>query len=167
MFVKNGYTLVEWLISFFLVIFVVTLLFQFSTHVNSKLAAISKKSNLFTEVFAAVDAVTRKLYCAPCQTKFWKDLRKDSLVWHDPIEKKDFGWLFQKNQLFFVTGTFSNALWKRKRKNLVARNIESWKFIPHKKAERITAIDCEVLMRISNKEYRCKRRIGLRNRCFS
>jgi len=163
----KGFTIVEWLVSFFLVIFIVTCLFQFSASVNSKINDISKKSNKLTEIFSALDTMTRKIYSAPCQIDNWKNINETNLVWHDSIEKKDVGWLFEKEKLFFVTGTWKEGRWYKKRRNMVANNIVSLQFTPKKNKRLVKSIQYCLKTKIKNKIHTFEREIFIRNRFIS
>jgi len=164
---KKGFTIVEWLISFFLVIFITTCLFQFSAFIHSKIGDISKESNMLTETFSALDTMARKIHCAPCHVDNWKFISETSLAWHSSIEKKDIGWLLEKGKLFFVTGTWKDGKWKKKRRNIVASNITSLQFVSHKNRKFITSIKCILKTKTKDKIYTFEREMVIRNRLVS
>jgi len=164
---KEGFTLIEWLVSFALIIFIATLLFQFSALLQIKINKSSTISNHLSEIFSAVDLISRKIYAAPIKKEKWKKISKEQIVWHDHPTKKEAGWIFENEKIFFFTGTYQDGRWKIKRKNLVASNIKKVVFKVNIVDDFVRSIHFLLESKIKDKVYLFERDIVMRNRFLS
>ncbi|MFC1842296.1 PilW family protein [Candidatus Dependentiae bacterium] len=159
---KNGFTIIEWLISFFITLLMVTLVFQFSSQFYSRLLVRSQLTNAFSESYAALDHISRHISQAPAQKNKW-DIDYSSgatLKWYDQERETKIGYIFKNQKIYFVVN---------KRKNIMACNIKSLYFSPIIVGGQIKSIKCEITFfnnnfLSNNKIKKLERLIALKNR---
>lgn len=151
-------TVIEWLISFFITILIVIVVFQLSAKIYSNLLRGSQFNNLFAENYSALEHISRTISGAPHQKNKWSKFGDREVVWWDQLQKKNIGYKYEKKKIFFLVG---------KRKNLIATNISNFKLTPNIDNidnNEIKSIKCFVEFEIKNKSCSFKRLICLKNR---
>jgi len=162
---KKGFTLIEWLISFSLVLFIVISVFQMAATFTKNFCVISKKCDLCSELCAAFDSMVRNLYNAPCLQCNWKKIGEKEVVWHNDHKNIDEGWLFKNERLFSIKGLYEcGGGWQKRRKNLVACNVKSFEILPEYSKGIVSIIKCKLEGEIESEYYTFKRTIAIRNR---
>jgi len=161
---KNGFTIIEWLVSFFLFLLVTTFAFQIVTRVHANLYRYGKRSHYAAQLYAALDVLRRKVYQAPSEKSKWKKISDSELIWYDERENLDVGWFVEKEQFFMATGLYEQDRWKKRRRNLIAKNIRTIKFDNHANENNIKSIRILLEGECEGKKYNFERIMALRNR---
>jgi len=164
--VKKGFSLIEWIISLSILVLLISYALQFFVVSASRLYSGCQNGVVCSELCSAFDTVVRYIYSAPCDSKKWKGLQKGKQVWHDANKKRDVGCLFENGNLFLVVGTYIKGTWKKRRKNLLVRNIKRFELIPHIKKKIVRSVTCIIEGECNGRIYTFKRTTNLRNRCM-
>ena len=151
---KRGFTILEWVISFFITVTILTVVFQFSAKIYSQLIGSSRFNAMFSDVTVALDAMTKNIFQAPAEKNKWKKISSIHIMWKDEQTKTVVGYLYEKQNLFFVKG---------KRKNVIARNLKNVKFAATVEREEIKSIRCVIAFSCHQKKYTVDRLIILKN----
>ena len=151
---KKGFTIIEWLISFFITLLVLTLVFQFSAKIYSQLLRSSRYNTMFTDITVALDAMSIHIFQAPDEMSAWKQIAPVQLLWVDQKSKTACGYLYEKNTLFFIKG---------KRKNILMRNLEDVTFIVQHTKDVVQSVRCAVLFSYNKKIHTIRRLIIIKN----
>ena len=140
MFNSKGFLLVEYLLYFLLLLFLVMIVFQFSSSMYQCLIISSQRCNKMIALCAAQDLLVRDLQSAPAEKTRWKKIAKSLLIWQG--KKNDIGWMLDGEKLFRLEGTYSTSrgLWLKKIKSLVANNITQLTFDVHMHSVMNTSI---------------------------
>jgi len=108
----------------------------------------ARRARQLAEVYTAADLFARDIRSAPSGYGCWKVLHTQELVWLQGVGA--LGWLYKKNKLWRVSGTYDEmrGTWSKKAKTLVARKLESCRFLPRRRFDRgnegIAAFDLEL-----------------------
>ncbi len=126
----EGFTMIEWTIYFFLVMVVVTGIFQYVAGVRQHLVGLAQQSSALSQLSAAQDACVRDLSAAPNNIDQWHELGPASLAWHSgqtmccwAVEE---GMLVRREKNFDVT----KKVWRSAHKSVVARGHVELKAVP-------------------------------------
>ncbi len=128
--IAQGFTIIEWLIYFFLISFVLTGIFHFAFTIHQNVVQTEGRSTLLLSLSIAHDVVARDLAVAPGSLERWKNFQGDFISW-----KQDEREIFlgkEKESLVRTERKFNRKLnkWGKKTKSLLARHITSVKFHP-------------------------------------
>jgi len=159
---QKGFTLIEWLIYFFLITSVLTGIFHFATTMQQRLISFSKTSGMMCQLCAAHDALAHDIARAPSDVACWEQpIGPTSLCWKQGNKK--IRWeLHKKNLRRIETKIKSKA-------SLVARNVSELLFVPHYKklvghGNGICSITCIVKQEVEGQTQKVERNITLKNR---
>jgi len=163
--VKKGFSIIEWLISFFLILLILTSVFQSCVVMNKHLLKTSKSAYKCAELCSAFDMVVRYISSAPFQPNVWKKLSRNELIWHDKALHADIGCCIENRNIFIIKGTYVNGAWHKKRRNLIARNIDRFDFYPHyAKKNLLCNIRLVLEAECEGKSYTFERIVYIQNR---
>ena len=164
---KGGFTIIEWLTSFFATLVILTVVFQFSAQMYARLLQNAKHNARFTEVSVALDTMSKQIAQAPGPKSRWKKISKNLLVWHDEDANMDIGYFYEKKKLFFVTGSYVGDDWKRKRKNIIANHLEKCELSVVIDHAMVTSVRCRVTFLGKKKPRTLERVMLVKNRVIS
>lgn len=116
----HGFTLIEWLVYFFLIITVLTGIFHFVATTQQQVIKLGKGSRMISQLSAAQDLLARDIASSPAMQNQWKQIGPDALSWKQGDEK--ISWSLQKKNLY---RTKSGS-----RKSVVARGLLRAEFVP-------------------------------------
>jgi hypothetical protein len=172
---RTGFTIIEALVSFFITILLVSLVFQFSAKFYSSLLERSKFNSIYLENYSALDHIVRNVSQASCNKVDWKKISTDQIIWHDSENKIDMGYIMQDQNLYFITGSYMGDSWSNNRRNLLSactkeikfsKNIRVGGFEGDSNQGFISSIACTIVFNMKNRSYELKRVIGLKNGAF-
>jgi hypothetical protein len=174
---KPGFTIIEALISFFITILLVSLVFQFSARFYSNLLERSKFNSIFLENYSDLDHIVRNVSQAPCNKENWLKISPAQIIWRDIENGVDMGYVMQDKNLYFVTGNYARDSWSKHRKSLLSSCTKEIKFVKNRSlldpSDRESKpgyigsiVCCVVFIDVKNKSYELKRVIGLKNGVF-
>jgi len=166
----SGFTIIEWLIYFFLITTVLTGIFHFVATTQQKLLHLSKKSSAVAQLCGALDALVHDLATAPTDLQKWTLLGPGQISW----KKSDgtIGWNLNKKNLYRSYQQFdkNKQAWGKKKKNIVARGVESIQFIPSYEKffagnkQLVQTITCKLRYVVEGRISTVERTVLLRNR---
>jgi len=161
---KAGFTIIEWLIYFFLIIFVLTGLFHFVATTQQRLLGLSTKSSEIAQLVGAQDGLAGDIAVAPTDPEVWTVLAQDKLAWTK--KKKKICWSFEKGKLYRCEQRFDaqKKEWKKKRKAIVCRSVEQVYFEPNYKTFFGKQVLGSVTCRLQQRGQTIERTVLLRNR---
>ena len=147
---QKGFTIIEWLIYFFLICFILTGIFHFVAINQQRLFKLSKKSSAVAQLCGAQDGFARDLSCICVDTVTWTFFGEEEIAWQ--TEKQKVNWILKKRKLYRSQQEFNQETkaWKKKKRIVVARNIQKviflpyYKKFPHEKERRITHIKFKI-----------------------
>lgn len=162
----QGFMLVEWLVYFFLILLVLTIIFHFSATVQQQLVFWGRRSETFSQLCVTQDLFARDVSSAPIELNQWDVLESESIAWRH--NKVITSWEFHDKTLMRVEkGGDRNT----RKKSVIARNIAAVQFIPHYKKNAIPgfekviqSISCRIKIVVAKKTYELERTVLLRNR---
>jgi len=173
MWTKSGFTLIEWLIYFFLITIVLTGIFHFVATVQQRSSGLKKRTNLFSHMCSIQDALAHDIMTAPTNPKNWDECGPSSLVWRNGDVKVR--WKRDGKRLIREKSTFdvSKKTWTSQRKSVVAHTITGTKFslsywVPTIKGKSlgrtIQSVSCVLACSVASQECVVERTVMLRNR---
>lgn len=116
-----GFTLLEWVIYFFLTIVVVTLMFEYVVGVRRHVVGITQQASTLAQLSAAHDACVRDVSAAAERQGQWRVVGPSSLVWQKGTMQCSWsveeGALVRRERLFDAV----KKEWKPVHKSVVAR----------------------------------------------
>jgi len=116
----HGFTLIEWLVYFFLIITVLTGIFHFVATTQQQVIKLGKGSRMISQLSAAQDLLARDISSSPAMQNQWEQIGPDVLSWKQGDEK--ISWSLQKKNLYRTkTGS---------RKAVVACGLSRAEFVP-------------------------------------
>ncbi len=161
---RKGFSIIEWLFSFVLILLILTYVFQATVVMNKSLLKVSKRSYKCSELCSAFDMVVRHIYSAPFAVAQWKQLNTYELVWYDQASHADIGCKMEKGKVFIIKGLYKNGSWSKKRKNLIARDVHRFEFYPHYvKKDSVGSIRCVLQAECEGKIYKFERIVCIKN----
>lgn len=143
---QKGFTLIEWMIYFFLIMAVLTGVFHFATSVQQNFFSLSRKSGMLSQLSVSLDAMAYDLSTSPVEVKQWEMLGPTSVVWKQ--DNKKIEWFLEKNILRRKEHEHSpDAKANKTKTSIVARNVSGLRFIPffiqsHKEKKQVQSISC-------------------------
>jgi len=163
---QSGFTIIEWMIYFFLIVFVLTGLFHFATKTQQKLLSLSKKSGIVAHLCGAQDGLAQDIAVAPINLQAWDTLSKEQIAWTQ--KKKKICWNCEKKTLYRSEQVFDEKIkaWLKKKKIVVCRNVTSvffdpnYRKVPWEKKPFLSSITCK----LQQGSYMVERTVLLRNR---
>lgn len=160
---KKGFSLIELLISLALLTLLMLISFQFFVIVSNRICKISERASFCAELCSAFDTIARYVHSASFDASTWKQTKR-GYIWLDAHKKRDLGCFFEKKSLYIVTGIYSEARWKKRRKNLIAKGLTRFIFSPQIQAGVVRSVHCIIEGECDEKLYTFERTIILRNR---
>jgi len=163
----KGFTLIEWVLYFFLILLVLTIIFHFSATVQQQLVLWGRRSDSLSELCVAQDLFFRDVSSAPIWLNQWDVLTSEHIAWRQ--EKVSISWEFHEGTLMRVEKDGNQSKNKRlRKKSVIARNITAVQFTPHYKKNTVPGFD-KVIQSIScmlkiNRICKLERTVLLRNR---
>lgn len=127
----HGFTVLEWMIYFFLVLVVVTGVFQFAAGVRRHVVAVSEQVGCISHASAALDALVRDLALAPQKLDEWQEQGPEKIAWK--YGNTLIAWEVEEgNVLVRKEKTMDQAthMWKPTKKSVVARDVDSFRAVP-------------------------------------
>ena len=103
----QGFLLVEWLVYFFLILLVLTIIFHFSATIQQQLIFWGRRSETFSDLCVAQDLFFRDVSSAPIELNQWHKLEADSIAWRH--NKVIISWEFHDKTLMRVEKVEINA----------------------------------------------------------
>jgi len=170
MCIKQGFTIIEWLVSFCVTVLLVTLVFQFLANIYTAYVQRATYNNVFAQNTIALDHISRNISCATSQKKDWHVLSDTHILWHDEQNKRDIGYLFDKKNIYFLVRVKKKKKISKIRKNLLASNVKSVTFTPVIKQDNkysiksIHSIECSITFGTEDNTCCFDRVISLKNR---
>ena len=166
----KGFTLIEWVLYFFLILLVLTIIFHFSATVQQQLVHWGKRSDSLSQLCVVQDLFFRDVSCAPIGLDQWDVLASEHIAWRQ--EKVRISWEFHKGTLMRVENDGNKSENKKSiKKSVIARNIAAVQFTPHYKKSAIPGFDkviqsvsCMLKIVIANRDCKLERTVLLRNR---
>lgn len=164
-----GFTIIEWLIYFFILISVFVCVFHFITRIQLNLINISNKSGIVSQISVAHDAIEKDLSVSPCDLEMWNEITEERIAYK--MNNLKIIWDFSKKNLYRIEEKIDLQQKKRvaQKKSVVARNISQVTFIPHytedtsaNKKRMLHRMDCT----IEHEAYTSKRTTVIKNRIF-
>jgi len=167
---QNGFTLIEWMIYFALISFVLTGIFHFVATTQKQLIRLSRKSSIVSQLCGAQDGIAHDIAVAPVDPQIWTTLSREHISWKKGEEH--ISWFLEKGTLYRSRQQFDKKTqsWKKKRKAVVVRDLESVQFIPnykhilHKDKNILHSFMCKMQKVVAEKSYNVERTVLLRNR---
>lgn len=161
---KEGFTIIEALVSFFITVLLISLLFNFSLNFYSSLSQRSFHNKIFMENFSAMDHIFRNISQAPMDAKNWLVFSQKHIVWRDTGAKLDFGYELKEGPenkidnngtnkgLYFLVGNYGVDGWVKKRSNLMSKSIDSIKFSKEMSfsGQEVKAVGCNIKFLVSD-----------------
>ena len=167
----QGFMLVEWLVYFFLILLVLTIIFHFSATIQKQLVFWGRRSETFSDLCVAQDLFFRDVSSAPIELNQWDKLEADSIAWR--YNKVIISWEFHDKTLVRVEKGRDRRVKNSRKKSVIARNIAAVQFTPHYKKIAIPgfekvlqSISCRLTIVVAKKTYELERTVLLRNRVF-
>jgi len=160
-FKKQGFTIVEWLVSFCITVLLVTLVFQFLVSFYTGYLERASYNAIFSQGGVALDHISREISCAPCQKSLWRKVDPTHILWHDEQNNRDIGYVFKKQNLYFLVRNKQN---KKTRKNLLVRNIQNVTFTMFIKHTIIQSVQCCIVFGTKDATCCLERIISIKNR---
>jgi len=166
----KGFTLIEWVLYFFLILLVLTVIFHFSATVQQQLVHWGRRSDALSQLCVVQDLFSRDLSCAPIDLKQWDVVTSENIAWWQKNVR--ISWEFHEGTLVRVEKDSNQSTNKRSRKkSVIARNITEVRFAPHYKKNTILEFDkviqsisCLLKMVVANRTLELERTVLLRNR---
>jgi len=166
----KGFTLIEWVLYFFLLLLVLTIIFHFSATVQQQLVHWGRRSDSLSQLSVAQDLFFRDVSCAPIELNQWDVLASEHIAWWQ--EKVRISWEFHEGTLMRVEKDGNKSENKRSRKkSVIARNITAVHFTPHYKKNAIPgfgkviqSISCMIKIVVAHRTCELERTVLLRNR---
>lgn len=141
---KNGTTLIELLIYLTLFTIMTMVMMHWVVHLWHTCMQYEKMRTSLINLTAAHDLFVYDIYYAPSAKIAWKVQTAHCLIWHQ--NEKDIGWLYEQGKLFRIEGMYqeSQAIWRKKTKNIVASSMKNVTFTCHGDTE-IAWIDIHMI----------------------
>lgn len=170
---QDGFTLIEWLIYFFLICTILTGMFHFVATNQQALLSLSKKSSVISQMCAAQDGIARDIATAPTDLKAWNFLGPEQIAWQTGTQK--IGWSLNNGSLYRAHQEFDQIkkMWGKNKKAVVARNINTLIFTPHYKknpheaGRRLFCITCCLQQVVAGHKLNIERTTLLQNRVIA
>ncbi|MCK5632254.1 prepilin-type N-terminal cleavage/methylation domain-containing protein [bacterium] len=160
--VQKGFTLIEWLIYFFLTTVVLTGLFHFIATMNQQIRILEKKNTSIASLSIVCDAFVRDVSCASQNLATWNEISEKKISWNS--NHKKITWQQEKNNIVRIKHEKGKS-----RKSIVARNITSITFKPFYKKilsntkKQLSHIVCSITRFIKKQPQHFKRVAYLKN----
>lgn len=152
----RGFTLIEWLIYFFLIISVLTGIFYFVATTQQRVVLLGKRSGIISQLSAAQDLLARDIASSPSMRDQWNQIGPNAISWQQ--DDKKISWNME-NQNLYRTKSGS-------RRAVVARGLSRVEFIPqyHMGKNRLRSITCTLEATIDGKTCLFEQTVSLQNR---
>ena len=152
----RGFTLIEWLIYFFLIISVLTGIFHFVATTQQRVIKLGRRSRIIAQLTATHDLLARDIASSPSMKDQWNQIGPDALSWQQDDEK--ISWSMQ-NQNLYRTKSGS-------RRAVVARGLSRAEFVPkyNVKQKHLRSITCILEATIDGQACFLERTASLQNR---
>jgi len=163
---KNGFSLIEFLIYFFLVLLLSTLVIHWVTSSHIRMSSVGNRCLQSLAVCAAVDCLMRDLYAAPYDLREWK-LCDDALgyVWH--VGTLDIGLSCSDGILVRSEGVYNGTSheWTARKKSVIAQDITSCTLtrVLSENGGQVRQIQMKMQSKVYDHEYRVQQNISIRN----
>ena len=172
MHIKQGFTLIEWLVSFCITILLVTLVFQFLANFYTAYVQRATHNSIFAQNVVALDHLSRNVSHAPAQKKLWHTFNDTHILWHDEQNNRNIGYLFEKHNIYFLVQAKHNNKHNKKRskkirKNLLASHIKRVTFTPIEKQGIMQAIRCSITFGLEENTCCFDRIVSLQNKVLA
>jgi len=165
-----GFTIIEWLVSFFVTIILITLVFQFSAQLYTRIVTNARYNSVCLESYLALEHMAKHIALAPCEKKYWGITSNKEIAWRN-AQGHTVGYLWDDNSIYFVTKKYNNTKKRvRARKNLLAKQVQSFTFTPLYYPQsfgglaKLYAIRCNIVCISKEKTSTFSRVIYLKNR---
>ena len=128
---QKGFSLLEFLVYFLLLILFGTLLFHGAVSMHLQLTKAGRQGAAVLSLHAAADVLTRDLRTVPAEQTYWKKITDHELVWQ--TGNTTCGWRIEKNQLCRYEGTYDGKKrqWSKRTKSVVADGVHTLAFQMH------------------------------------
>lgn len=125
---KNGFLLMEFVVYFFLLTALGTLIATFLVATQQRMNKQRATQQSIMNGWFAADRFVCDIRRAPAVKKSWKKIENNCLIWQDGV--RDIGWFIQDGALYRVEGSWheAQAAWGARTKNLVADKIKRCDF---------------------------------------
>lgn len=170
---KRGFTLIEWMIYFFLISTVLTGIFHFVATVHQRISKLKRETHLFAHLCSLQDALAHDIMRAPANLNCWDELGPSCLAWRKDNNK--IIWKQKGNTLVREAHHFDakSKKWISQRKSVVAHTIKKVKFVVaywnpriegRELGKRIQRVSCSLVCSIGNQDRCVERVVMLQNR---
>lgn len=124
--IKQGFSMVEFLIYFCLLAMLSMLLMDFAVSLHTRIAQLGKKNAAYVALSAAHDSFAYALKTSPSDLSRWKKIEKNEHIWCVENDS-DIGWKFENGSLLRLEGEYNQhaQAWQRVTKSLTANNLVS------------------------------------------
>lgn len=148
---KNGFTLIEFII--YLMLFSIIVLLTSQWLVLS-VGPLQKNNNILRDIVSlhtAHDVFMRDMISAPSHIDQWLERNSDLLIWRK--NSTHIGWQIKNNRLIRISGNYDGSQWHKKTQSLIAHNLDAV-FTLHIVQDHVDLIQCDLATKKDNQKVR-------------